>query len=101
MASISCLWSAWVPWLMLIRNASAPVTMSWRITSGVLLAGPKVARMRTFRLRGTKRLAGVSLLGIDAAIAAKHDSSTRKLRQVRCGIGCQALEPAPQPNPRE
>ena len=89
---------------MLIRKASAPATTSWRITSGGVLAGPRVARIRTFRLRGTKRLAGVSLLGIDSG----HKGSARQcnpgdeaIAEQRCRIGSEALEPAPQPNPRE
>jgi hypothetical protein len=41
---------------MLSRNASAPALSKVRIISGVALAGPKVARMRTLRLRGTNWL---------------------------------------------
>ena len=44
--------SAWLPWLMLIRKASAPASNNLRIIAGLLLAGPNVARMRTLRARG-------------------------------------------------
>jgi hypothetical protein len=51
-ASNSGTFDAWSPWLMLIRNASAPASKSFPIISGVLLDGPSVARMRTLRVRG-------------------------------------------------
>jgi hypothetical protein len=53
---------------MLIRKASAPAWASLRIISGELLAGPKVARIRTLRERGTNWLWSVS----EFAIAAAH-----------------------------
>ncbi len=52
MATTSSILSAWAPWLILMRKASAPARNSLRIISGVLLAGPRVARTRTLRLRG-------------------------------------------------
>jgi hypothetical protein len=44
--------SAWSPWRMLMRNASAPSRNSLWIISGVALAEPSVASTRTFRARG-------------------------------------------------
>ena len=51
-ASTSVAFSAWLPWLMLIRKASAPASISLRIISGLLDAGPSVARIFTLRARG-------------------------------------------------
>src|SRR3954453_2864808 len=61
---------------MLTRNASAPASTSRRIISGVLLAGPSVARIRTLRVRGTKRLGTVSLVAMGGGIATLRVSST-------------------------
>src|SRR5215204_3380580 len=52
MASTSLAFSAWLPWLMLIRNASAPASTRARIISGSDEAGPRVARIFTLRARG-------------------------------------------------
>ena len=52
MISTSFAFCAWSPWLMLIRNASAPASTSLRIIAGVLDAGPSVARIFTLRERG-------------------------------------------------
>ena len=51
-ASTSLAFSAWLPWLMLIRKASAPASTSARIISGLDDAGPRVARIFTLRARG-------------------------------------------------
>ena len=55
-AAITATLDAWSPWLMLTRKASAPASNSAAIIAGVLLAGPSVARMRTFRDRGLMAL---------------------------------------------
>ena len=36
-------WSVWVPWEKLRRKVVAPASISWRIMSGLLVAGPIVA----------------------------------------------------------
>jgi len=51
-ASITATFDCWSPWLMLIRNASAPAWNSAAIISALLLAGPSVASTRTLRERG-------------------------------------------------
>ena len=51
-ATLDC----WSPWLMLMRNASAPAWNSVSIISGLLEAGPSVARTRTLRDRGLMAL---------------------------------------------
>jgi hypothetical protein len=53
---------------MLIRKASAPASARRRIMSRERLAGPRVARIRTLRLRGTNLLGVVS----EFAIAGPH-----------------------------
>ena len=50
--AINCALSACSPWLILTRKASAPARNSFSIISGVSLAGPNVANMRTLRMRG-------------------------------------------------
>ncbi len=45
-------WTAWSPWLMLKRKASAPARNNSRSTSISRLAGPMVARILTLRSRG-------------------------------------------------
>jgi uncharacterized protein (UPF0335 family) len=64
--------------------------------SGLLLAGPRVARIRTFRLRGTNRLAVLSFLDvvallIAAPITARGDSATR--------LSAKARRPRAAPQP--
>ena len=52
MWSTSLAFCFWSPWLMLIRNASAPASISRRIIFASLDAGPSVARIFTLRARG-------------------------------------------------
>src|SRR5204863_8254276 len=49
-------------WLMLMRKASSPASLSLRIISGLLLEGPMVARMRTLRARGLIKLVTAALI---------------------------------------
>ena len=66
-AANSGTFDAWSPWLMLMRKASAPASISARIISGVEEDGPSVARIFTFRARG---------LSMRPAIAAVTGRST-------------------------
>src|SRR3546814_9171990 len=76
--------SAWVPWLMLTRKASAPARCSARIISRERDAGPSVARIRTLRRRGGKnsnmspQLARSESRFRTLALKTSHDSSTGK-----------------------
>src|SRR6185369_7051252 len=54
MWSTSFAFAFWSPWLMLMRKASAPASISLRIIAGLLVAGPSVARIFTLRDRGAR-----------------------------------------------
>src|SRR3569623_541862 len=62
---------------MLTRKASAPASASLRIMLCEALAGPSVARILTFRLRGTNWLGSASLIGMGGRIDTPAASSTR------------------------
>ena len=60
--------SAWSPWLMLIRNASAPARISASIIAGSDEAGPSVASTFTLRARGG--IAGMIAMIVPLAVPA-------------------------------
>ncbi len=64
--------SAWVPWLMLSRNTSAPARNSARIISIVSEAGPRVATILTLRWRRVGVMGGFSVAVAPAPVIAER-----------------------------